>query len=162
MTSQIPPVMGQVPPPIPVGYPPIIRRRPGVVLANRFWCAFIAVLHLAVLTFTILELTGVVGPTTSLFEEMLTPKEGPEREALLAQKRQETREIAPVLITVSVVGMGFYGFAFFAPRKKWGWRIGLIAIIASIFPFCVTWVGMLPLIIFWCKPEVKRYFAEGG
>jgi len=30
---------------------------------------------------------GVVGPSTGLIEELLTPKEGPAREALLAEKR---------------------------------------------------------------------------
>ena len=90
----------------------------------------------------------------------MTPKTGPAREALLAEKRQEFREIAPVLMTGSVIGAGFYGFACFALRGKSGWRIGLIAIIASIFPFCVTWVGMIPLLILWCKPEVRTYFAE--
>lgn len=109
-----------------------------------------------------LELSGVVGPSTSLIEELVTPKTGPAREALLAEKSQEFREIAPLLMTGAVIGAGFYGFACFAPRKRWGWTVGLIAIIASIFPFCATWVGMLPLLILWCKPEVKRYFADAG
>lgn len=131
-----------------------------MVLANRFWCAFIALFHLFVLTYVVLELTGVVQPATSLFEELTTPKDGPARQALLDQKRQETREIAPVLIGTTVIGMGFYSYACFMPRKKSGWAVGLIAIIASIFPFCVTWVGMLPLLILWCKPRVKMYFAD--
>jgi hypothetical protein len=131
-----------------------------VVLANRLWCGFIGFLHLAVLIWTVLELSGVVEPPTGLIEELATPKEGPAREALMAQKRQETREIAPLLITTSVIGVGFYCFACFAPRKRSGWAVGLIAIIGSIFPFCVTWVGMVPLLILWCKPHVKSYFAN--
>jgi hypothetical protein len=157
MTSRIPPVL---PPPIPSNQPPIISPRPGVVLANRLWCGFIGFLHLAVLIWTVLELSGVVEPPTGLIEELATPKEGPAREALMAQKRQETREIAPLLITTSVIGVGFYCFACFAPRKRSGWAVGLIAIIGSIFPFCVTWVGMVPLLILWCKPHVKSYFAN--
>ena len=105
MTSQIPPVL---PPPIPNHSPPIISPRPGVVLANRLWCGFIGFLHLALLIWTVLELSVVVEPPTGLTEELLTPKEGPAREALMAEKRQETREIAPVLITSSVIGVGFY------------------------------------------------------
>jgi hypothetical protein len=114
------------------------------------------------LAFAILELNGVVEPSTGLIEELVTPKEGPAREALLAEKRQEFREIAPVLITWSVIGAGFYVFACFAPRKKSGWAVGLIAITASIFPFCATWVGMVPLLVLWCKPEVKRYYAASA
>jgi hypothetical protein len=160
MTSRIPPVLDPEPPRIPTGLPPIISPRPGVVLVNRLWCAFIAFLHLALLAYAVLELNGVIGPSTGLIEELVTPKEGPAREALLAEKRQEFREIAPLLITGSVIGAGFYGFVCFAPRKRSGWVVGLIAITGSIFPFCVTWVGMVPLLVWWCKPEVKRYFAD--
>ena len=160
MTPRIPPILDPEPPRIPAIPPPIISPRPGVVLANRLWCGFIAFLHLAVLIYAVLELSGVAGPSTGLIEELVTPKEGPAREALMVEKRQEFREIAPPLMTTSVIGVGFYGFAFFAPRKKSGWVVGLIAITASIFPFCVTWIGMVPLLVLWCKPEVKRYFAD--
>lgn len=159
MTSGIPPPLP--PPVIPNNNaPPIIWPRPGVVLANRIWCGFITFLHLAVLIWTLLEINGVVEPPTSLTEELFTPKQGPDREALLAEKRQETRELAPMLITSSAIGLGFYCFACFAPRKKSGWAIGLAAIIGSIFPFCVTWIGIVPLLILWCKPQVKSYFAN--
>jgi hypothetical protein len=157
MTTRIPPVLDLQPPLI--APPPIIPRRPGVVLATRFWCGFIGVLHLLVVVFSVLELTGVIEPSTGLIEELTTPKTGPARDALMAEKRQEFREIAPLMITGSVIGMGFYGFAFFVPRRKWAWNVGLIAIIASLFPFCVTWTGMIPLLILWCKPEVKAYFS---
>jgi hypothetical protein len=63
-------------------------------LANRLWCAFIALLHLAGLVCAVLEFWRVIGPSTGLIEELLTPKEGRAREALLAEKRQEFREIA--------------------------------------------------------------------
>lgn len=53
-------------------------------------------LILAVLVCAVLELQGVIGPSTGLIEELLTPKEGPVREALLAEKRQEFRESAPL------------------------------------------------------------------
>ncbi len=157
MESQIPPVMS---PRIPDRLPPIIWPRPGVVLAYRLWCGFIAFLHLAVLIWTLLELSGVVEPTTGLLDELVTPKAGPAREALMAEKRQETRELAPVLITTSVIGVGFYCFACSAPRKKSGWAVGLVAIIGSMIPFCVTWVGVVPLLILWCKPHVKSYYAN--
>jgi hypothetical protein len=160
MTVPIPPVLEPVPPRITPCLPPVIFSRPGVVIANRIWCGFIAFLHLAVVVYAVLELKGVVEPSTGLIEDLVTPKTGPAREALLAEKHQEFREIALPLMTGSVIGAGFYAFACFSPRRKAGWTIGLIAIIASIFPFCVTWVGMVPLLILWCKPGVKAYFAE--
>src|SRR5262249_21978032 len=121
MTSRIPPAL---PPLIPLGPPPVISPRPGVILANRLWCGFLGFLHLAVLIWTVLELSGVVEPPTGLIDELVTPKEGPAREALMAEKRRESREIAPLLITTSVIGLGFYCFACFAPRRKSGWAVG--------------------------------------
>jgi hypothetical protein len=105
-------------------------------------------------------LSGMVEPTTGLIEDLTTSKNGPAREALLAEKRKEISEIAPVLISTSVLGIGFYGFACLAPRRKWGWGFGMAAIIGSIFPFCVTWIGIGPLLILWCKPQVKSYYAN--
>jgi hypothetical protein len=99
VTSRIPPVLDPVPPRIATGSPPIISPKPGVILANRLWCAFIAFLHLAVLVCAVLGLQGVIGRSTGLIEELLTPKEGPLREALLAEKRQEFGEIAPLRLT---------------------------------------------------------------
>jgi hypothetical protein len=71
----------------------------------------------------------------------------------------EARESAFGGAVVSAFAAVFYVVAAFVPRKPWGWILGLIAIIGSIFPFCITAAGAVPLLIHWLKPETKRYFS---
>jgi len=92
-------------------------------------------------------------------EDLLTPGEGPAREKLNAEKRQEMRELEPVIVPGSGLAAAFYCFAAFAPRRKWGWGVGMGALIGSLFPFGITAIPLAPLLIFWLKPATKRYFG---
>src|SRR5437879_5429518 len=164
MTSPVPPIIGPQPPPIPIPMPcrqpPVIPSpTPGVLFAFRIWCGLIAFLHLAVLVYCVLVSRGIVEPATGLFEELTTPQQGPERDKLIAEKRQEWQELQLAVVPGSAAAAIFYCFAGFVPRKKWGWKVGLGAIVGSIFPFVVTWVGIVPLLILWCKTAAKRYFS---
>jgi hypothetical protein len=122
----------------------------------RLWCGLIATLYLALLIYSILVVCRVATPATGLMDELVTPKQGPEREKLLEEKREGYYLVLPI----AVVGLPFYCFAAFIPRKKWSRDLGTIAIIGSLFPFCATWVGVVPLLICWLKPATKQYFSS--
>ena len=46
----------------------------------------------------------------------------------------------------------------FWPRRPSAWKVGLIGLVAGFFTSC-GWVGAVPLIVFWFKPEVKAFYA---
>ena len=46
----------------------------------------------------------------------------------------------------------------YCPRAQWAWVWGIVAVIVSVFPLCVSLGGAIPLLIYWLKPETKRYF----
>jgi hypothetical protein len=113
-------------------------------------------IYLGLLIFAILQSRGVVEPSLGLFTEILT-RDNP---AARAQALAEAREQAFGVGVIAVLGAIFYAIAACVPRKPWAWTLGLVAIIASVFPFIVTAAGMVPLLISWAKPETKRYFTS--
>jgi hypothetical protein len=52
----------------------------------------------------------------------------------------------------------FYVVAMLAPRRKWGWGVGMVAICIGLMG-CPTLLGALPLLIKWMKPELKAAFG---
>jgi hypothetical protein len=49
------------------------------------------------------------------------------------------------------------GIAPFLPRRPWAWYYHLV-LIALGFTSCCWWPFVIPLLIFWIKPETKAYF----
>lgn len=56
-----------------------------------------------------------------------------------------------VLLVLSIV-------ALVAPRKKWGWIVNVV-LIGLGCSSCMCMPAAIPLLIFWLKPETKRWFA---
>ncbi len=147
MNSPVPPRL-DLPPPIPV-------HKPNVVRWYRLWCAVFIPLWLGVVTYEVFKAKGEVedlGPIT----EMLVKDDQAARNAVRAAEREEA--IGGAIL--SILFVLFYAFAVCVPRRPWGWVVGMIAIIGSMFPFCLTAAGAAPLLVFWVKPETKRYFAK--
>jgi hypothetical protein len=75
-------------------------------------------------------------------------------------------EMDPVAAKLVGVGLLVVGLALFVacllplllPRKPWVWIYDLV-IICIGFTGC-TWPVCIPLIIYWLKPETKRYFGK--
>jgi hypothetical protein len=109
------------------------------------------------LVYEILKYRGIVDTELGPITQLLVQGDKGARDQALA----EARESAFGGAVVSVFAAGFYIVAAFVPRKPWGWVLGLIAIVGSIFPFCITAAGAVPILIHWLKPETKRCFSYG-
>jgi hypothetical protein len=155
-TASPPPIPVQ-PPPIPgTSVPPLLETKPPSLRPYRLWCALFVLIYLGMLIYAILVSRGIAEPTLGLITEIVTTDDPVAR----AQANAEARENAFGGGVVAALGAIFYAFAAFVPRKPWGWSIGLVAIIASVFPFILTAAGMIPLLIRWITPETKRYFLK--
>jgi Kef-type K+ transport system membrane component KefB len=149
MNSPVPPRF-DVPPPIPV-------HKPSVVRWYRLWCALFIPLWLGVVVYAVLKAKGEVedlGP----FTELLVKDDQAARDALLAEEREEAIGGA----ALGGIFLLFYIFAACVPRRPWAWVVGMIAIIGTMFPFCLPAAGAVPLLVFWVKPETKRYFGRSA
>ena len=145
MNAAVPPILG--PPPLPVSKP----FHPGFY---RGWCCLFVVLWTAMATWGLLEMSGVVEPGLGIIEGLMVKDDPVQRAALIEEKRSD----AIGVVVLSLIGMAFYGVAACVPRRPWGWVVGLIAIVGTVFPFLITVAGTIPLLISWLKPETKRYF----
>ncbi len=147
--SAPPPLLASQPPPLTVP-------RPRVVPAYRLWCGFFVLIYIGMLLHSVLIARGQVEPSLGLIEGALVRDNPQARAELFQEKRQTASELVFVTGAVALV----YLTAALLPRRKWTWGIGLAVIITTLLPFVVTAAGMVPLLIHWCKPEVKRYFAS--
>lgn len=152
MSSTVPP---PVPPPLLNLPPPLLPvGKPGVVRWYRLWCALFVLVWLGMALHEFMVARGEI-ENLGLIEGWLVKDDQAAREELLAEKRQTAAEVAIVAIVVAV----FYGVAACLPRHPGTWVVGLIALIATAFPFCIPLGGAIPLILHWVKPETKRYFG---
>jgi hypothetical protein len=145
VNSAVPPRFG--PPPLPVG-------KPSMLGFYRGWCWFFVVIWMAMAAYGVFEICHVVDPQLGIIEGLLVKDDPAQHAALIEEKRAD----AIGVVVLSLIGTALYGVAACVPRKRWGWVVGLIAIIGTFLPFLITTAGMIPLLIAWVKPEVKRYF----
>jgi len=141
----IPPILG--PPPIPVSKPSVLR-------FYRGGCWFFVFVWTAMATWGVLQMARVVDPELGIIEGLLVQDDPAARAALLEEKRGD----AIGVVALSAIGVVFYGVAACVPRQPWGWLLGLIAIVGTVFPFLITVAGTIPLLIAWVKPGTKQYF----
>ena len=105
----------------------------------RVYCATLTVLYLAVAIFGILI--------------TLVP---------LETKRYEPEELQIMGILYAVLGIVFFivsAVALFLPPKPYNWVVGLI-MIAIGMTSCCLWPAVVPLLIFWLKPETQEFFGR--
>lgn len=121
----------------------------------RLACGLFVLMWLGFVVTSILISVGVMDPPLSLTAELLTPKGSPERAAEMAR----SRENAPGVGVIGALGALLYGVAAVAPRKPWGWSVGMIALFGMVFPFVIPMAIAIPLLLSWFKPETKRFFS---
>jgi len=131
------------PPQAPLGPPgfegaPFDGPRPGVILWARIYATLFAVMYL-VATF---------GGVFLLYagSDLSGDKAG---EAMVEGVIMVV--LCPALMVLSVV-------AAVAPRKKWGWILNVV-LIGLGCTSCMCMPASIPLVIFWLKPEVKRWYG---
>jgi len=139
-----------MPPPIPAEQPP------PVIAYYRIWCALFAVGYAGLALYGAAKYLGYIEPSLDGMEDLFTRGNEEARRELLATDRKDS---LPVAVFCAGAALLYAAAAAMVKRTYTGWTIGMIAICASIFPFCITVAGMVPLLIHWLKPETKRYFG---
>jgi hypothetical protein len=130
--------------------------RPTVVVLYRIWCGLILILYLALAVHEALVLAGKVAPGLGPIANLMS-RDDP---ALRKQLVDEERSNSIIGVGLALVGSALFGLGLFSRRAPWAWGLGIAAIIVSIFPLCVSLAVAIPLLIFWVKPETKRYFGK--
>ena len=130
--------------------------RPTVVVLYRIWCGLILILYLALAVHEALVLAGKVEPGLGPIANLISSDDP----ALRKQLVDEERANSIIGLGLALIGSALFALGVFSPRAPWAWGVGIAAIIVSIFPLCVSLAGAIPLLIFWFKPETKRYFRK--
>lgn len=84
---------------------------------------------------------------------------------VLFQPESNTSDKAEMLITgvvYGVIGAVFSvltAIALFLPRKPWNWIVGIVMIAFGMTSCCFI-PAVVPLMIFWVKPETKAFFGR--
>lgn len=75
------------------------------------------------------------------------------------QRPEETLIIGIVYAALGLIFMAVYGIALFLPRKPYNWIVGLVMMALGMTSCCLL-PFLIPLLIFWVKPETKAYFGR--
>jgi MFS family permease len=79
----------------------------------------------------------------------------------LADADHDEVELQMMGVLYGVLGIAFaivFAVGLFVPRRKWGWIYSIVLICIGLTS-CCTLPACIPLLIFWVKPETKRYFG---
>ena len=146
--------MSYPPPPSPYGYPappagygyatPAYVERPGV------WPWFVAYAILMALLYLALAGFGVTVLAV-----------GPDQFADRETGAEEWVGIAIALIAVGLVLGLAHAIAPFLPHRPGAWIYDLVLIALGLGSMCL-WPMTIPLLIFWIKPESKRWFGRSA
>lgn len=100
----------------------------------------------------------MVEPDLGLIEGALVGNDPKAKAELIAEKREDAIGVC----AISLVAVVFYGVAAAVPRKPWGWVVGVVAVGGTLLPFIITAAGMVPILVKWGRPEVKRFFGKAA
>jgi hypothetical protein len=62
-------------------------------------------------------------------------------------------------IILGVIFFVTYGIAFFLPRKPYNWIVGIVMMALGMTSCCFL-PFLIPLLIYWLKPETQSYFGR--
>jgi hypothetical protein len=145
-----------VPPSTPA-FLPARPPRPAVVVLYRIWCGLILIVYVAFAIQESLILARKVPPELGPIAGLIS-RDDP---TLHSQLLEEERENSIVGLALAIIGVALFGMGcFFCPRASWAWIWGIVAIVISVVPLCISIAGAIPLLIFWLKPETKQYFGR--
>lgn len=119
------------------------REMPQVVVWYRAYCGL--------MTFLFLLLVGV-GGYLAFFGVQTLPTSGPEEEVAIQASGWFYLVAGSILIWPFALGI-------FLGNASWCWIYGIVLICLSFTSGCCLPVG-IPLLIFWLKPETKRYYGR--
>ena len=105
----------------------------------RVYCASLAVLYLAVTVF------GIVLTTVPL-----------------ETRRYEKDELVLMGIIYAILGAVFFvvfAVAFFLPPKPYNWIVGIVMLAIGMTSCCLL-PAVVPLFIYWIKPETQAFFGR--
>ena len=105
----------------------------------RVYCAAMAVLYLA------LAVLGIV--------LVLVPFESS------AKDREQMVIIGIVYAILGAIFFLIFAVAFFLPPKPYNWIVGIV-MLAIGMTSCCTLPAVIPLLIFWVKPETQLFFGR--
>ncbi len=60
---------------------------------------------------------------------------------------------------LGVIFLIIFGVALFLPRKPWNWIVGIVMMALGMTSCCFL-PFLIPLLIYWLKPETKAYFGR--
>jgi hypothetical protein len=141
--SYPPPPYGYPPPAAGYGYAtPAYVERPGVMPWFVAYAILMGLLYLAFAGF---------GVTVFVV--------GPDRFADAKTSAEEWNVLGVVFIAMGLGLGGVFGIAPFLPRRPWVWIYDLVLIALGLTSACL-WPMTIPLLIFWIKPETKRWFGR--
>ncbi len=144
-----PPLQASTPPPLPPGPAPSLW-------PYRLWCLLFTVIYLAIGVTEVLVAREIMEPNFGLIEGAVAKQDPKFREELITEKRKDAVGVA---VMCGVIALAFAGAAA-VPRKPWGWMVGVLALVATIFPFVITAAGAIPLLLAWTRPAMKRSFGR--
>ena len=154
------------PPPLPPPWiappllqPPVLPEAPSApprLWPYRVWCLVFMALYLAIGISEVLVAREIIEPNFGLIEEFVAKRDEKFKQELIVEKRKDAVGVA---VMCGLIALCFVGAAV-VPRRPWGWVIGLLALVATIFPFVITAAVAIPLLISWTKPEMKRAFGK--
>lgn len=78
----------------------------------------------------------------------------------LVQNRKEFSEATAWFLFSGMGTLGFFShlLGVLAPRRPWMHVVGIIILGLGLVSSCFGWIVNLPLLLYWLRPEVKRWF----
>jgi len=118
--------------------PQIVIETPRVVWWFKFYCGFLAFIYLSLIAFSLFLLFGELPPGET--------------------SEDEARFLGGIFLFLGSILFIACLTPFFASPRPWVWIYDLVIIglgmtSACFLPVCV------PLLVFWLKPETKKYFG---
>lgn len=62
---------------------------------------------------------------------------------------------------IGVIFFVVFAAALFLPRKPWNWIVGIVMMAIGMTSCCFV-PFLIPLLIYWLKPETKAYFGRSS
>jgi Na+/pantothenate symporter len=76
-----------------------------------------------------------------------------------SQSAEELMITGIIYAVLGVILFLVFAVALFLPRKPWNWIVGIVMMALGMTSCCFL-PFLIPLLIYWLKPETKAYFGR--
>jgi cell division protein FtsW (lipid II flippase) len=76
-----------------------------------------------------------------------------------SQKPEEVMIMGIIYAVLGVTLLLIFAVAFFLPRTPWNWIVGIVMMALGMTSCCFM-PFLIPLLIYWLKPETQAYFGR--